>query len=106
MPSELVRKQHEFTRMMALLLLQAEAMGYMVALSDAYRDPRVPYGHPRSLHRLRLAVDLILRDADGTYLTKTADYKPLGEWWESIGGSWGGRFSDGNHFSLAFGGMK
>jgi hypothetical protein len=26
--------------------------------------------------------------------------------WESIGGSWGGRFNDGNHYSLEHRGMK
>ncbi|HAO1973206.1 TPA: M15 family peptidase, partial [Escherichia coli] len=31
-----------------------------------------------------------------------------GEYWESIGGTWGGRFSraDGNHFSLEHNGVK
>jgi len=30
----------------------------------------------------------------------------LGEYWEGMGGSWGGRFSDGNHFSLTHNGVK
>lgn len=30
----------------------------------------------------------------------------IGEYWESIGGAWGGRFNDGNHYSLGHGGRK
>ena len=33
---------------------------YRLRWGDAYRDPRVKYGHPQSVHRKRLAVDLIL----------------------------------------------
>jgi hypothetical protein len=51
-----------------------------------------------SFHYMRLAIDLNLF-WKGTYLTETADYEVLGEYWESLGGTWGGRFDDGNHFS-------
>ena len=30
----------------------------------------------------------------------------LGEWWESQGGTWGGRFRDGNHYGLEHDGAK
>jgi hypothetical protein len=43
---------------------------------------------------------------DGKYLALTEDHKPLGEWWESQGGAWGGRFNDGNHYSLEHEGIK
>ena len=101
----LSEKQQKFTAMVALLILHAEALGYRLTFGDAYRDPRCPYGHPRSLHRKRLAVDFNVFK-DGEYLTDTEDYRPLGEYWESLGGSWGGRFGDGNHFSLAHGKMR
>ncbi|HGV6771546.1 TPA: M15 family metallopeptidase, partial [Escherichia coli] len=60
-----------------------------------------------SLHTLRLAVDFNLF-INGEYQTDTDAYRPLGEYWESIGGTWGGRFSraDGNHFSLEHNGVK
>ena len=80
-------------------------MGFDITLGDAYRDPRCPYGRPKSLHKKRLAIDLNLFK-DGVYLTSTDDHLPLGEYWESIGGSWGGRFNDGNHYSLAHDGMR
>lgn len=101
----LVNKQHKFTQMVARLLLHADSLGYQVTFGDAYRDPRVEYGHPNSLHRKRLAVDLNLFK-DGWWLKETEDHRPLGEYWESIGGTWGGRFNDGNHYSLEHEGYK
>lgn len=62
-------------------------------------------GIRESLHCIKLAVDIGLFKK-GVYLTQSSDYELLGVYWESIGGTWGGRFSDGNHFSLAFGGKK
>lgn len=91
--------QARFAHMAALLILHAEQLGYEVTLGDAYRDPRTPYGSSNSNHRVRLAIDLNLFK-DGIYLTETKDHEPLGEYWESIGGSWGGRFDDGNHYEL------
>jgi hypothetical protein len=37
---------------------------------------------------------------------KAEAYKPLGIKWELLGGTWGGRFNDGNHFSLAHNNIK
>lgn len=91
--------------MIALLVLHAEQLGFQLTYGDAFRDPRVQHGHKNSLHRKRLAVDFNLF-LDGTWLTRTEDHLPLGEYWESIGGTWGGRFEDGNHYSLAHEGMK
>ena len=91
--------------MAAKLILWANDNGYDVTLGDAYRDERCDYGHPRSLHRKRLAIDLNLF-RDGRYVQHTEDYKPLGVFWESLGGSWGGDFNDGNHFSFEHGGMR
>ena len=107
------QKQSEFCRMIAMLITFADIHGYELTLGDAYRDPRVhgefgerrSYSHPKSLHKMRLAVDFNLF-RQGQYLTGTHDYLPLGEYWESLGGSWGGRFNDGDHFSLEHEGMK
>ena len=98
------KKQSEFAQMAAILILKAFSLGYEVTLGDAYRDPRCPYGHEMSLHKRRLAIDLNLFK-DGEYLTETEDYRELGEWWEEVGGAWGGRFNDGNHFSFAHDGL-
>ena len=106
-------KQEKFSQMVAHLILHAANIGYGVTLGDAYRDPRVfgevgtkkGYGRSQSNHKVRLAIDLNLFK-DGRYLTETEDHQPLGEYWESIGGSWGGRFNDGNHYSLEYNGRR
>ena len=99
------QKQRKFTLMVANLIEYAYEQGYELTFGDAYRDPRVTYGHPNSLHRSRLACDFNLFK-DGEYLTRTEDHLPLGEYWESVGGTWGGRFDDGNHYSLKNNGMS
>ena len=91
-------KQSEFARMVALLIQFITQMGYEVTFSDAYATD----GHCEgSYHYLRLAIDLNLFK-DGVFLTKTEDHRFAGEFWENIGGTWGGKFerSDGNHYSL------
>lgn len=114
MPIEsLGQKQRRFGRMVAALLNKALEMGYEYSFGDAFRDERVHgkfgekrgYSAAKSLHKLKLAIDLNLF-RDGKYLASTEDHRPLGEWWESIGGTWGGRFNDGNHYSLEHNGCK
>lgn len=110
-------KQIKFAQMIGLLLNFAYVRGYGITFGDAYRDRRVfgnvgaakGYGAPSSLHKRRLAVDLNLFkmiDGEWVYCRETEDHKELGEFWESIGGSWGGRFNDGNHYSLSYNGAK
>jgi len=101
-------RQRVFARMVADLIIWAYDHGYEVTFGDAFRDPRAfgglgfvkAYGHPMSYHKERLAIDLNLFK-DGRYLTRTEDHRPLGEYWKSIGGTWGGDFPkpDGNHYS-------
>ena len=103
----LLQRQQRFAEMSAKLILKAIELGYQVTLGDAYRDPRVhgqfgerkAYGESKSFHKLRLAIDLNLFK-NGKFLSRTEDHKELGEWWESQGGTWGGRWHDGNHYSL------
>ena len=100
-------KQSLFVRLVSKLIDWAHANGYELTYGDAYRDPRVPYGHIRSVHRKRLGIDLNLF-LNGVYLDKTESHLPLGEFWESLHSlcRWGGRFEDGNHYSLEHEGMK
>lgn len=106
-------KQRKFTQMIGQLIQFAYERGYELSFGDAYRDPRVhgeegvkkSYSAAKSLHKQRLAVDFNLFH-NGSYLTGTEGHKVLGEYWESIGGTWGGRFNDGNHYSLEHNGMK
>ena len=104
MALSLGQKQRKFTRMVGHLIAKAYELGYELSFSDAYATT----GHmENSLHYSRLAVDLNLFK-DGVYLRKASDHALLGEYWESLGGSWGGRFKkkDGNHYSLAHAGRK
>lgn len=102
-----------FTSLLPKLLNKAFELGYQVTLGDAYRDPRVfgvvgeqkGYGYSKSAHKQRLAIDLNLFK-NGVFLQSTEDHKLLGEFWESLGGTWGGRFSDGNHYSIEYNGVK
>jgi hypothetical protein len=101
--------QHKFSMMVALLLQEAGRMGYYVIIGEVQRtkeqaekNESTGSGIKNSLHTLSMAIDLALRDSEGVYLTDTEDYTSLGEYWESLGGNWGGRFGDGNHFSLSY----
>jgi hypothetical protein len=99
--------------MVSNLIIKANELGFDVTLGDAYRDPRWAgdmgekgiYGRKDSCHKLRLAIDINLFKG-GQYLSDTESHRELGEWWESVGGSWGGRFNDGNHYSLEHQGVR
>lgn len=60
-----------------------------------------------SLHYEGLAIDIDLTK-DGQYLGSTDDHKVFGEFWESLDPqcTWGGRFKDGNHYSVTYQGRK
>ena len=113
MSETLRQKQSRFVSMLGDLLDYAHDSGYEVTLGDAYRDPRVHgefgikkgYSAARSCHKLRLAIDLNLF-RDGRYLSSTESHRPIGEFWEMLGGSWGGRWGDGNHYSIEHNGVK
>ncbi len=89
-------KQFKFTYMVAQLIIFAHGKGYTLSFGDAYAKRGHKHG---SYHYRRLAIDLNLFK-DGKYLEKTEDHQKLGEFWEAIGGTWGGRWDDGNHYSL------
>lgn len=104
-----------FTLAAAKLISMAEALGFECALDEGtvHLTPKNPTGNHKkgSVHYSGLAIDLLLYKG-GVYLSETADYTALGEYWESLGVDlnlplrWGGRFSDGNHFSHEWNGMK
>lgn len=108
-------KQRHFCKLIGQLIGWAYANGYELTFGEAQRsmeqavaNSRSGAGIVNSLHLIRLALDLNLFK-DGIYQADTEAYRPLGEFWESIGGSWGGRFKtrpDGNHFSLEHNGVR
>lgn len=111
----LSEQQRLFARLSGEFLVWIYAQGYEVTWGDAFRDPRVfgyvgekkGYGRRMSNHKRRLAIDLNLF-IDGVFQTTTEAHRPLGEKWESMHplNRWGGRFNDGNHYSMEWQGFK
>ena len=108
MPETLGQKQRRFTRLVGLLIEYAYAHGYELSFGEAWRTPeqaalnaKTGKGIANSLHIDRLAVDFNLF-RNGKWLSASEDHKPLGEYWESLAPDcvWGGRFGDGNHYSI------
>lgn len=113
-PESLRQKQSRFVKLVALLIEWAYQNGYELTFGETWRTPeqadrnaRAGRGISNSLHIDRLAVDFNLF-RNGRWLQKTADHAPLGEFWESLAPDcrWGGRFGDGNHYSIEHGGRK
>ena len=102
--ASLLEKQQEFSLMLANLIQYAYSEGYSITFGECHRW-HTEHGHPKSLHKQRLACDLNLFKGS-KYLKTYEKHLFLGLYWEYLGGSWGGRFDDPNHYSMAFGGMK
>ena len=103
MPVKTLRqKQSKFAKMVSLLIMHAYELGYELTYGDAWAKKGEGRPHrlkPPSKHYRRLATDFNLFK-NGKYLRSTKAHEPLGLYWESIGGIWGGRFGDGNHYEL------
>jgi hypothetical protein len=134
--SELLDNQFKFSKMISEFILWLYSQGYTVQKGDAWRstdklcvpggvegfEDDLKYSYQELLfynkkskltygkHNERLAQDLGIWK-DGKQLT-TEEYRPLGVYWESMGGRWGGRFGvkkeeydvkigwDSGHFEL------
>lgn len=93
--------------MVSLLIQHAWFRGDKLVIDDAKREPGHPKYREGSFHNYGLAVDMLLY-VDGIYRRDGAAYEPYGVYWESLGGTWGGRFDqkpgdpvgrDADHFS-------
>jgi len=108
-------KQQQFTVMIGKLIIWASDNGYGLTFGEAFRTPEQAKlnakngaGITNSLHTQRLAIDFNLF-INGVWQTDSSAFLPLGTYWESLGGRWGGRFKarpDGNHFSLEHNGVR
>lgn len=108
------QKQVRFARLVPRLIDKAFEMGFEVTLGETWR-PQVTADYYRSqgrgisnsLHLDKLAIDLNLFK-NGQLITDSEGHRPLGEWWEAQGPdhAWGGRFQDGNHYSITYMGRK
>lgn len=104
-------KQRMFAKLVEKLLGWIHSNGYEVTFGETKRSPEMAAfyaskgkGIKSSLHLVSLAIDLNLFK-DGKYLEKTEEHRPVGKYWESLGTDeyktmWGGRFGDGNHYSI------
>jgi hypothetical protein len=110
-------KQTLFARHFAELILYAFRCGYTVRIGEVQRSEAQARlnaangtGIVNSLHRLKLAGDLMLF-WEGQYLRDSRDYWRLGEYWKTLDSQcrWGGDFKqrpDGGHFSITHGGRS
>lgn len=100
----LSEKQRLFSVAIAKLIIYADSLGYGLTFGDAYRDPRVSYGHKNSCHRSRLAVDFNLF-INGTYSPHNKEHDKLHDYWDELGGA--ERIEkDLNHYSFEHNGVR
>lgn len=92
------QRQSKFVRKLGLLIAFAYEQGYELTQADAQSFPAHKRHRRGSYHYKRLAQDFNLFK-NGRYLSSTVSHEPLGLFWESIGGTWGGHYGDGNHYS-------
>ena len=104
-------RQRIFSQMFGLLLNYLPVLSmqtgkkYTVAIADVQSNPgNMPKHKSGSFHLKKCAGDLDLF-INGVYQKTTKAHKPLGEFWKSMDGTWGGDFKkeDGNHYSFGEG---
>lgn len=111
----LSQKQFLFPRLLMQLFQKAWSLDYDFKMGYCLRSQEeqnrlVAVGASKtrhSTHLRSLAFDMLLFK-DGDYLIKASDYEQLGEYWETLHPlcRWGGRFGDGDHFSIEDQGVK
>jgi hypothetical protein len=115
MISATVSKQWKMVRMTAELIKFVEKHNdlygendWAITFGEAFRSSmlaqmyaKMGIGIANSKHTERRAIDVNFF-IGGVYQDKSEAYLPLGTYWESLGGVWGGRFkkADGNHFEV------
>jgi len=95
-------KQELFSILLAQHVVWLYEQGYKVRMGDVFAHD----GHKdNSNHYKKLAADLNLFK-DGVYIVTTDGHAESGAMWETRHDlcRWGGRFNDGNHYSLIDGG--
>ena len=125
------QKQRLFSVLLGTLIGQATSLGWLISLSEGYVGDSINRPEEDSPHRRdgghfkRIAQDVNLYhcphvpvhlppglDSDGcpdpVWHRDTVSYQVLGAFWERQHplARWGGRWGDGNHFSLEDAGVK
>ncbi len=99
MTDPLSLRQCAFTHALALLIIEIGRQGYQVKVQELNRlvetqKEYIAKGVSKTMnsrHLDNLAADLILFK-NGILVDNQESYRPFGEYWESLGGRWGGRF--------------
>jgi len=92
-------QQCVFTHNLAKLILKIVGFGYETKIQELNRtletqQEYVKSGKSKTLnskHLDKLAADIVIFK-NGVAILSGPEYRPLGEFWESLGGRWGGRF--------------
>ena len=108
--SALVDQQAKFLLAACKLIEFATAQGYTVTGGELERTAEQAKlyaaqgkGIVNSMHCARRAIDLNFYAPDGALKADKVSLEPIGKYWESLGGTWGGRFTkldDSRHFEM------
>lgn len=99
MAESLTLRQCDFTEALARLVLYARELGYKIKIQELNRTVETQKAYLAtgksktmdSRHIDKLAADLVLIRGADVYVEGEA-FRPLGSYWERLGGRWGGRF--------------
>ena len=114
--SKLLQDQFSFTMAISYMIQFSASIGIRLTLGEGYIGDSIDKPHEDTPHlrhgfhfkrlaqdfnAFRVTMDEMGVPSEATLLKATEDYEALGEYWEQLGGTWGGRFSrpDGGHFS-------
>ena len=97
----LLEKQFRFTRMITQLQAKILELGFEYVYGEAFRYPI----DSASIHSYKLAINLTMYLSKRAVTDKTV-LTPIGIYWESLGGYWGGRANEKDHFSIEYQGRK
>jgi hypothetical protein len=118
------QRRRLFSRLIIRVLDEMDRRGYEFSLDEGFvgrsiDKPTEDTPHRRDGGHLKgIALDVNLFRCEcqpahvspcptPRYLTRTEDHEPFGLYWEALHPlcRWGGRFADGNHYSLEHGGV-
>ena len=96
--------------MLKQLINEAENYAWGVIQTELYRSEETSKQYKKegkgihpSLHNICLACDIYFVNSMWEIIEHDfTSIEWLGEYWEGLGGNWGGRFNDGPHFSLSY----
>ena len=100
-------KQRLFSKLVPRLIDRIFESGFECSIAFVKRCEECKVGKVNSVHKLKLAIDIDLF-FDGDYREDTLSHLEFGEFWEGLNHlcRWGGRFKDGNHYSIEHNGVK